>query len=128
MKPSKSKTAMNEKQSLLEQINKLQNELKESLINDLLEVKNNKRYKKINEHCFIVKYKHIKDDSWSPEYHDFQYILNKLIESIKTDADGIKIIEKLKDLVHRNYIYLKSEALHVHPTLIEKLINIANKY
>lgn len=102
----------------------LQN-LKDDLIAKIRDLPDNPKIHRVKEspHCFIMRFKDL-GDCWSPEYHDFKYQYEVIIEMI--EKKNIKQLKTLfEKILSEGRVYYESSngrnEHKFHPEVVEML-------
>lgn len=111
----------------LEELNILENNLKETIFLELLSFKKNKENSS-KPSCFSIKFSELSSVSWSPEYYNTNSQIDRIIEVLKKCRNIKEIKEKMeilyieKRIIEKNYkIFLNEETLKILKKELNKL-------
>lgn len=106
---------------LIDKINKLKEDLANRIIQAVPENPNIERLEE-NPNCFIVMSSELRrTDNWTPEYHDWKYLAEKIAEKIKKIS--IEKLDKfIQEMISRKTVKLYSDQNYrqiIPPEVIE---------
>lgn len=110
-----------------QQLNFLIEDLKNTIYSNIKT--ENKYIKRISDSpsIFILNFKHLSSDSWSPIYYDYKHQVQLIKEKISkyNNLDSIRKI--LSEIIEIGKIDQKNKAERISPYIIDQIIKIAEK-
>lgn len=101
----------------------------EKLEDKIKSLPENDKIKRVSKNAFIMNSKHLLNTCWSPEFYDFKFQYEKIIEKLKS-IDPLRIKETLEQIVTNEFIGKASEPYQnrtrIHPQVIKYLIKTLN--
>jgi len=95
--------------------------LKADMISQIESLPDNPRINRIGDrgNCFVMSSKDL-GDNWTPEYHDFKWQYNKIVEWINKFT-AKRAIDILEEIVRRGSVRISKRTYYFHPDVVAKL-------
>ncbi len=93
--------------------------IKADLISKINDLPDNKDIQRINENCFIISFKSLKN-VWTPSYYDFKYTYKVIIEEIE-HYKPFEALERIDNIIRDKSIKNPNRSQKIHPQIIQYL-------
>jgi len=106
--------------NMLKQMNDFQNQI----VDDLQNIPDNPKIKKISKHCFTISSKNL-ENNWSPEFYDSKHQVRTIIELINKKESLMTVTTMLEEIVNNGvYTVQQGHRMKFNNQVIEYIKNI----